>query len=220
MQSISAITSTTICYALLFLLTFYTKQKGSESLSVVLQHGCTWKYLHLRHMIGIFLMIIVPVIGNDLIPFYLLEFPHYPGAFILSFLLVYTGLLIHIGYNQSVKQPVNFTGSRGQAILYAFVRTIFLVSYEWFFRGILLTSFAILFGFVPAIACNLVLYSIIHLANSKREAICCIPFGLILCILTLWLKSIWPAVFLHLALSYSYELPTLFVYSKKSKLAL
>lgn len=85
----------------------------------------------------------------------------------------------------------------------AFGWIIYLLAYEFLFRGILLFECYINFGFWPAIAINVVLYSAIHMINSKSEAIGAIIFGIVACYFTLLQGTILIPVMMHVALSLS-----------------
>jgi membrane protease YdiL (CAAX protease family) len=85
----------------------------------------------------------------------------------------------------------------------AFGWIIYLMAYEFLFRGILLFACYDSFGFWPAIAVNVVIYSTIHMINSKEEAIGALIFGAIACYFTLQLGTILIPGFMHIALSLS-----------------
>ena len=74
---------------------------------------------------------------------------------------------------------------------------VYLTGYEFLFRGLLLFSCYDAFGLWPSIVINLAIYFAQHLTRSMKEAAATIPFGALLCYLTLESNSILPAVFLH-----------------------
>lgn len=74
---------------------------------------------------------------------------------------------------------------------------LYLGGYEFLFRGLLLFSCLNAFGLWPAVVINLALYSTLHLSKGMKESIAAIPFGALLCYLTLESNSILPAIFLH-----------------------
>ena len=80
---------------------------------------------------------------------------------------------------------------------------IYLLSYEFLFRGLLLFGLIPFFGVWPAILINILVYSLVHIPNGYRETIAAIPFGFILCILTIRTETIWIAFFVHLTLALS-----------------
>jgi membrane protease YdiL (CAAX protease family) len=93
--------------------------------------------------------------------------------------------------------------------LYSLVRTVFLILYEWFFRGLLLLSFSAWLGIDWAIGINVFLYATLHGHKTKKEILGCVPFGVIVCVFTLWWGSIWPAIIFHLQLVIVNEWPLL-----------
>jgi membrane protease YdiL (CAAX protease family) len=82
---------------------------------------------------------------------------------------------------------------------------LYLLAYEFIFRGLLLFSTAAAFGVWSAIGINLLLYSFFHIPNGKKEVLASIPFGLLLCIFSLLTGSFWLAFLFHLVLSSSTE---------------
>jgi membrane protease YdiL (CAAX protease family) len=90
-------------------------------------------------------------------------------------------------------------------ISYFFVRFVFIACYEIWFRGLLLNYGIDHFGIISAILFNVGIYSLLHIVNGKQEMISCIPFGFLLCFLSIWQGSALPAVVIHLALTITYE---------------
>lgn len=80
---------------------------------------------------------------------------------------------------------------------------IYLFAYEYMYRGILLFGLIDYFGTWPAIMVNTIVYSLAHIPKGNREAVAAIPFGILLCVLTLRTGTIWIAVMVHLALALS-----------------
>lgn len=103
--------------------------------------------------------------------------------------------------------------------LYGFLRLIFVVSYECFFRGSLLMSFSFLAGTTWSIIINVSLYTLIHLHKDKKEIIGCIPFGLLVCLFTVWWQSVWPAIIFHSQLLIIHEWPSLRKFTSPKKQA-
>ena len=83
---------------------------------------------------------------------------------------------------------------------------VYLTGYEFLFRGLMLTSCYNAFGYWPAIVINLALYSALHLPKGLKEATAAIPFGLLICYLTLESGSIFPAILIHSVQAISCEL--------------
>ena len=83
---------------------------------------------------------------------------------------------------------------------------IYMIGYEFMFRGILLHVCINAFGFWPAVAVNLSFYSATHIAKGLRETIGTFPYGLILCLITASTGSIAVAFFTHVILAISNDI--------------
>jgi membrane protease YdiL (CAAX protease family) len=81
----------------------------------------------------------------------------------------------------------------------------YLLGYEYLFREFLLFTMAESVGVPIAIVVNVALYSSFHLPNGKNETLGAIPFGLVLCLVSLQTGSFALAFLLHLTLSVSSE---------------
>ena len=81
----------------------------------------------------------------------------------------------------------------------------YLFAYELLFRGFLLFSSLELLGYWPAIILNTGIYSIVHYPKGKKEAFGAVPFGLILCVLTIHTGSFMIAFLAHVLLALSNE---------------
>lgn len=78
---------------------------------------------------------------------------------------------------------------------------LYLIGYEFLFRGILLFECYSSFGFWPAISINIAIYSAIHLVNGKDQALGALIFGGIACYFTLSCGSLLIPVIMHITLS-------------------
>lgn len=108
-----------------------------------------------------------------------------------------------------------------QLTVYGLTRVLYLIVYEWFFRGLLLIPLYQVVGATAAIATNTVLYCKAHLHKEKAEIAGCVPMGIVLCVFTIWWQSIWPAVVLHLTMAGINEWPAFrHCYSQQKKLTL
>jgi len=87
---------------------------------------------------------------------------------------------------------------------------LYLSGYEYLFRGILLSGCMNAFGMWPAIVINLALYSALHLPKGFKEAVAAIPFGALLCYLTIETGSILPAIFIHSVQAISTEISCIY----------
>jgi len=91
-------------------------------------------------------------------------------------------------------------------IVYFIIRILFIIAYECWFRGFLLTDSIVSIGLIWAVAINISLYAILHIVNGKDEFIAAFPYGILLCAITIWQGAVWPAMLIHLALTLPYEL--------------
>lgn len=89
---------------------------------------------------------------------------------------------------------------------YFFVRVLFLCAYELFFRGTLLFTCILFFGITPAVIISTCLTVIVHVFTDKKEMFSCVPFGILLSALCISINAVWPAMVIHLALSFGYEI--------------
>jgi len=80
---------------------------------------------------------------------------------------------------------------------------LYLLGYEFMFRGLLLFSFYYAYGILPAIAVNCLLYSMVHIPKGKKETLGSIPLGLILSIITLNTGSFLTAFVFHIIMALS-----------------
>ena len=78
---------------------------------------------------------------------------------------------------------------------------IYLFGYELMFRGILLFSTISVMGIWPAIVLNTALYALVHMPKSLKETISAVPFGVILCLITLTTGTFWVAFVVHCGLA-------------------
>ena len=81
----------------------------------------------------------------------------------------------------------------------------YLLAYEYLFRGFLLFACESTLGVWPAIAINTAIYAFVHIPKGIKETLGAIPFGILLCIITLNTGTIWVAFFAHIILSQSGE---------------
>jgi membrane protease YdiL (CAAX protease family) len=102
---------------------------------------------------------------------------------------------------------------------YFIIRIVFLVVYELWFRGFLLFDSISWIGMPAAVALNVILYVLVHIFNSKKEILVCIPFGIVLCFFSIVFNAAWPAIILHIGFSVVYEINTCRSYFYSSKTA-
>jgi membrane protease YdiL (CAAX protease family) len=79
----------------------------------------------------------------------------------------------------------------------------YLLAYEFLFRGIVLFTSVKAIGYWPAIILNIFLYALAHWPKGTKEVLGAIPFGIVLCLITLETGAIWAAFFVHVVLALS-----------------
>jgi len=209
MNTINQLFILAICYGLLFILFLWSGKMKSVSLTSPKVIKGSWEWLHIRHAGGIIIMILIPSLLIPGINYSLFKIPGSINQLQVITLMITALILLILSAKAAdsieIKKIYVNSQSSFNAIVHILLRNSFLVCYEWFFRGLVLFSCVSLFGIVPAVLINLSLYTVIHLINGKKEFLGSIPFGIILCVFTLWWHSIWPAILLHLLLSASYE---------------
>lgn len=82
---------------------------------------------------------------------------------------------------------------------------LFLVGYEFMFRGFLLQASLGLMEAGPAIALNCALYALSHFYKGPGETFGAIPVGILLCYMTIITGNIWCAVIIHSVMALSNE---------------
>jgi membrane protease YdiL (CAAX protease family) len=95
---------------------------------------------------------------------------------------------------------------------FVLVRTLFLIVYESFFRGVMLFVMIEDLGVAVAVIVNLILYALLHWFD-KKERVGSVLMGIILCSVSIYYYSVWPAIIIHLSLALSHEI-TLLINSK------
>ena len=80
---------------------------------------------------------------------------------------------------------------------------IYLLSYEFMFRGFLLMECISSLGVFYAITINTVIYAIAHLPKGKFETIGAIPLGVVFCLITIYTGTFWTVFVLHATIAVS-----------------
>lgn len=80
---------------------------------------------------------------------------------------------------------------------------VYLLGYEFLFRGLLLFPLVEEIGLWPTIAINIGLYSGTHIPKGLSETIAAIPLSIVLCLLSVQTGTIWIAFFVHLAIAWT-----------------
>ena len=77
---------------------------------------------------------------------------------------------------------------------------LFLVAYEFMYRGLLLHSL-LPYGMGLAVTLNTAPYALTHIHKGLTETVAAAPFGVALCLLTLATGSFWTAAAIHVSLA-------------------
>jgi membrane protease YdiL (CAAX protease family) len=164
--------------------------------------------INLKHVLGI---ILFGALSYLLVPKYRflisdIEIPNF-SILLSCFIIVIVSALLAL--NSVKKKLIQYTDksqySMNQGWVYFPIRIVFLLSYEFFFRGVLFFSLLEIYGLVTAIVINTLLYVLIHIFDSKQEIVGAIPFGVILCLFSYFTSGIWIAFIIHMTLSVVYE---------------
>ncbi|MBC3757223.1 CPBP family intramembrane metalloprotease [Hyunsoonleella sp. SJ7] len=192
-----------------FAVSWVYKGLGVVNLEKALFKSDGLRLLNLQHALGIVLFGVL---------FYLLmpQYRHLIGVIempSIQILIPYIALLALCAWisrtsassaNHFNEKQSHYNSSDGW--VYFSLRFVFLLCYEFFFRGVLLLALIEQFGLIQGIGYCTFAYLIIHLFDSKKEIIGTIPFGIVLCILTYETQYVWYAFLMHLVLSAVYEL--------------
>ena len=225
MQVSHLIAKYAICYAIFFLITYFSKIQDGNKLFNSKGPVTNPAVLTGLQLAGILWLGIIPA---NIFPQHFLTVlfgKNFPGILQLCFLLM---LIINVALlagiqaekrcNQITKEGTNFNLPPANFFLrYFIIRITFLAAYETWFRGYLLTDCVNQLGYTLAIAINVLLYAFLHLFSGKNEFWGSIPLGLLLCSICIWFGAAWPAIVIHIILAITYEsaLTRNFLNSKK-----
>ncbi len=178
-----------------------------------------WKFRETRHVVyqrltGFFIFGLLPLIlitfSNSLFQEFGLKSPTLSTWLWAAVLMT---LIIIINYfNASSPQNLSmYPQIRKEQWSYSLVAVsaiswlIYIIGYEFLFRGYLLFSAIPVMGLWPAIIVNTIIYSLVHFHKGIKEMIGSLPFGIILCYLSYITGSIWIAVIAHSTMVLSNE---------------
>lgn len=192
------------CYYLLAKNEFLSRKfRDAEShldfhiIQVVLQR--TWGMIFL----GILSALVIRLIIRDPLPAYGLTFMFRNPPPWWTILFIPLVLLITYYHAPNSRNLALYPQFRIQEwtprilLLNGITWVMFLIAYEFLFRGLLLFGSLSLLKPLPAILLNITFYAVAHLYKGPMETIGSIPFGVLLCYLTILTGNIWTAVVLH-----------------------
>jgi membrane protease YdiL (CAAX protease family) len=198
------------------------KKMGINNLQTALMASNGLRLLNLKHLLGI---VLFGILFFTLLPelSFLVDSIIIPKLYILIIFFVILFLCAYLS-KFSVREfeiPNLFKSHYeiSNAWLYFFIRFVFLLCYEFFFRGVLLFKFLEFTDLPTAILYGTLLYVLIHIFDSRKEIFGAIPFGIVLYLFTYFTNSIWYAFFIHLALSAVYEISVFHCLTFKKKIS-
>lgn len=86
---------------------------------------------------------------------------------------------------------------------------VYLLGYEFLFRGLLLYPLLDSIGLWPAIAVNVVMYAGLHIPKGLDEAIGAIPLSVVLCLMGVLTGTFWISYIVHVAMAWTITLAAL-----------
>lgn len=202
-------------YALFFFISWKSKHAGTQRLfNVAGEINPMPKKVINAHLAGICTLGVIPLLLLKNTASQALTGYSIPNPFYLLLLLLLLTLVISIAFKQSkltIAKKEDFTGNfKGPSSIvythYFIIRGLFLFVYELWFRGFLLFNSIDWMGIPAAILLNIFLYAAVHMFNSKKELLASIPFGILLCLLSILFNKVWPAAIFHIAFSLTYEI--------------
>lgn len=74
---------------------------------------------------------------------------------------------------------------------------LYLLAYEWLFRGVFYFGSREVMDFIPALVLNTSIYALVHLPKGLKETLASVPLGILLCILVENTGVFYGAVIIH-----------------------
>lgn len=164
--------------------------------------------INLKHILGILLFGLIFYLITPEYRFLInsFEIPNLNILLLLLGVVFISALLAFTLVKKNLKNKAEISQySHNQGWIYFIIRIVFLISYEFFFRGVLLFYFMEINGLILAIIISTLLYVLIHIFDSKAEILGAIPFGIVLCLFSYFTNNIWAAFIIHGTLSGVYE---------------
>lgn len=84
-----------------------------------------------------------------------------------------------------------------------FAWMVYLLGYEFWFRGVLLFPLVASIGLWPAIAVNIALYSATHIPKGLKETVGAIPLAIVLCLIGVQTGNFWVAAIVHITIAFT-----------------
>ena len=164
--------------------------------------------INLKHILGILLFGLIFYLITPEYRFLInsFEIPNLNILLLLLGVVFISALLAFTLVKKNLKNKAEISQyNHNQGWIYFIIRIVFLISYEFFFRGVLLFFFIENNGLILAIIISTSLYVLIHIFDTKAEILGTIPFGIFLCLFSYFTNNIWAAFIIHGTLSGVYE---------------
>ncbi|WP_420868304.1 CPBP family intramembrane glutamic endopeptidase [Aestuariivivens sediminis] len=199
----------TVVFITYFVISWVYYKLGITNLEKALLASNGLRFLNLKHGLGIVLFGVLFYLNFPGLRSLLINI-EIPRLYILIPFILLVFILAYIAFRSSHviahKMDAISTYKFSYAWFYFFIRVLFLLCYEYFFRGVILFTLLNVFDPLMAIGISATAYLIIHLFDTRKEIIGTIPFGIILCVLAYLTQSVWYPFLLHIALSAVYEI--------------
>ena len=199
-----------LSYSLFFFLVRVTQKENSCDLKAILTGKGSPGILLSKLIAGILLLgigitgvflsrsfnekILIPIVNNSALPAWII--------------IAIAGLTGFFGAEKKLSasiiniQPLSFSFP----LIFILLRTLFLIVYEIFFRGVMLFCMIEDFGIAVAVFMNLLLYVFIHWQSDNKERYGSVLMGLLLCFISIYYQNVWPAIAIHVMLALSNEI--------------
>lgn len=211
-----------VSFATYFVVSMIYKKLGINNSQTALVASNGLRLLNLKHLLGV---VLFGILFYTILPElrYLANSIVIPRLYVLLLFLGVLFLCVYLSRFSANKFEIQ-NGDKSHydfsnAWVYFIIRFMFLLCYEFFFRGVLLFKFMEFTSLSLAIFYGTILYVLIHIFDSRKEIIGAIPLGIVLYLFTYFTNSIWYAFFIHLALSAVYEISLFYCLTLKKKIS-
>lgn len=198
----------TISFIVYFIISYAYKILKIQNVEEALLTSRGLLLINLKHILGILLFGLIFYLITPEYRFLInsFEIPNLNILLLVLGVVFISALLAFTLVKKNLKNKVEISQySHNQGWIYFIIRIVFLISYEFFFRGVLLFFFIENNGLILAIIISTSLYVLIHIFDTKAEILGAIPFGIVLCLFSYFTNNIWAAFIIHGTLSGVYE---------------
>lgn len=206
-------------FTVYFLISYIYKLLNINNVEKALKIDNGLLLMNLKHILGIVLFgimffLVYPDYRSLITT---IEIPDRNILLFFSIIVIISAILSYFSAKKNLKNKTEISQYHmNDSWIYFTIRILFLLSYEFFFRGILFFSLLEVNDIIIAILVCTFLYVLIHAFDSRTEIIGAVPFGIILCLFSYFTNSIWPAFIIHITLSGVYEVSIFIQMTKKT----